>query len=161
MAEFTPAFEFVLPHEGGYAFDADDPGGRTKFGISQRSYPDIDIENLTLEEAAKIYKRDYWEPHPYAQIIDQDVANKVFDFCVNMGSHQANILLQRACCECGMMLTVDGVIGPQTLRTVNSLPKLDLLSALKGQATDFYREIVEKRPSSFKFLHGWLARANA
>jgi lysozyme family protein len=161
MAEFSPALAFVLPHEGGYSFDPSDAGGRTKFGISQRSYPDVDIENLTLEEAAKIYKRDYWDPHPYSKIQSQQVANKVFDLCVNTGSRQAHKILQRACCEAGMILTVDGSIGPVTLRTVNSLPELDLLSAIRGQTKDFYQRLVAEKPSNEKFLKGWLLRANA
>jgi lysozyme family protein len=161
MADFSPALNFLLPHEGGYSFDPHDAGGRTKFGISQRSYPDIDIENLTLEEASKIYKRDYWDPFPYAKIESQEVANKVFDLCVNMGSHQAHKILQRGCCEAGMLLTVDGVLGPVTLRTINSLPERELLSAIKGQATDFYRKLAEDKPTNAKFLHGWLVRANA
>lgn len=38
-----------------------DPGGLTKFGISQRSYPDLDIASITLDQAKALYKRDYWD----------------------------------------------------------------------------------------------------
>ena len=40
--------------------DKDDPGGTTNYGISQRAYPNLDIKNLTLDQAKEIYYRDYW-----------------------------------------------------------------------------------------------------
>lgn len=60
MTALELAFGFTLPHEGGYVNDPKDPGGETKFGISKRSYPSLDIKNLTLEKAKEIYIRDYW-----------------------------------------------------------------------------------------------------
>ena len=59
---FDDAFEALMAHEGGYANDPRDPGGETKYGISKRAYPAVDIRNLTLEAAKAIYKRDYWRP---------------------------------------------------------------------------------------------------
>jgi hypothetical protein len=59
--KFERTMEFVLKWEGGLTNDKDDPGGLTKFGICQRSYPNVDIANLTVEQAKEIYRRDYWE----------------------------------------------------------------------------------------------------
>lgn len=56
----TP-MEFVLKWEGGYSNDPDDPGGETRWGISKRAYPSLDIASLTKEEAIAIYERDYWQ----------------------------------------------------------------------------------------------------
>jgi lysozyme family protein len=58
--EFIKAMKFVLKWEGGYTNDPNDPGGETKYGISKRSYPDLDIKNLTIEEATDIYYQNYW-----------------------------------------------------------------------------------------------------
>lgn len=57
---FDQAVAFVLKWEGGYVFDADDPGGETNFGITKKSYPTLDIKNLTAGQARDIYHRDYW-----------------------------------------------------------------------------------------------------
>jgi hypothetical protein len=57
---FDRAIAFVLEHEGGYVNNPQDPGGETNFGISRRAYPDLDIKNLTKEQAIEIYKKDYW-----------------------------------------------------------------------------------------------------
>ena len=55
MAEFKLAIPRVITNEGGYVNDPDDPGGETKYGISKRSYPALDIKNLTVEQATAIY----------------------------------------------------------------------------------------------------------
>jgi len=57
---FEMAIKFVLKWEGGYSFDKNDPGGETKYGISKKSYPTLDIKNLTLEKAKEIYYQNYW-----------------------------------------------------------------------------------------------------
>lgn len=112
---FNDALKTVLSWEGGYVNDPHDPGGETKYGISKKAYPNIDIKNLTLEEAAEIYKIDYWDkcrcgdlPYP--------IGTLVFDTAVNMGVHTAITLLQSA----GEVVS-DGVIGRQTISAVNGL----------------------------------------
>ncbi|KWT77357.1 glycosyl hydrolase 108 family protein [Candidatus Magnetominusculus xianensis] len=59
-AYYTAAVRFVLDAEGGYVNDPDDPGGETKYGISKRAYPSLDIKSLTIEDAKRLYRRDYW-----------------------------------------------------------------------------------------------------
>ena len=56
---FEDAIEFVLLHEGGYSWDPKDPGGETRFGISKKSYPNLNIKNLTEEKvkSGKIIRR--------------------------------------------------------------------------------------------------------
>lgn len=58
MTDFERSLAFTLKWEGGLTTDS---GGLTKYGISQNSYPDLDIANLTLEQVKEIYKRDYWD----------------------------------------------------------------------------------------------------
>lgn len=60
MKDFNKALKFVLRWEGGYTNDPNDPGGETKYGISKRSYPELDISKLTLKQAKEIYYQNYW-----------------------------------------------------------------------------------------------------
>jgi lysozyme family protein len=90
---FNRCLAFTLRWEGGYSNDPDDPGGETNFGIDKRSHPDLDIPNLTLEQAKQIYKTAYWtvcscgnKPWPFDLI--------VFDTAVNMGNVKAILLYQ-------------------------------------------------------------------
>jgi hypothetical protein len=59
-SSFDKAVRFVLRAEGGLVEHPADPGGLTKYGISKRTYPTLDIANLTEAEAIDIYYRDYW-----------------------------------------------------------------------------------------------------
>jgi lysozyme family protein len=163
VAEFDPAFDFMIHHEGGYVHDPADAGGETKYGISKRSYPNVDVANLTIESAKQIYRRDFWDPQPYGKISAQLVANKIFDMSVNMGFFRSHQIAQAAAhdCRATLQLKCDGVLGPATLAALNSIEPASLLAALRAGATSFYLELVSRRPSNHKFLNGWLARADS
>ena len=69
MNKFQYAVQFLVDPqdgydtEGGYVNDPNDPGGETNYGISKRSYPEVDIKNFSLGDAITIYKRDYWDAY--------------------------------------------------------------------------------------------------
>ena len=84
MTNFDTAFLLVIGVEGGYVNNPEDPGGETKYGISKRAYPDLDIRNLTLAAAKAIYLRDYWTAHHCDQM-EWGKALLVFDCAVNGG----------------------------------------------------------------------------
>ena len=158
---FEHAVSFVLAHEGGYSNDLDDDGGETKFVISKRSYPHIDMDTLTIEQTKSIYKRDFWDPQLYKDIKDVNLATKVFDLAVNMGSSWAHRLVQRALKSTGQDIAEDGVLGPMTLAAINKADLSDLLAALKSEAAGYYRTLAATQPRRAKFLKGWLKRAYA
>lgn len=106
---FEWAVAIVLEREGGYVNDPKDPGGETKYGISRRAYPALDIAALTKEDAKVIYRRDYWDACQ-CDGLPPDVALLVFDCAVNQGVATARILLQEAAA-----VKVDGAVGPVTL----------------------------------------------
>lgn len=90
---FDVAVAKVLEHEGGYVDDPRDPGGETKYGISKRAYPALDIKHITYDDAKAIYKRDYWDALPDLPDRLHDI---VFDCAVNTGVSRAVRLLQGA-----------------------------------------------------------------
>ena len=130
---FEQCVKFVLDHEGGYVNHPDDPGGETNFGISKRAYPDLDIKNLTIEEAKEIYKRDYWDKIPLTHSGDYyslGSAMIMFDTAVNMG-----IEISRKMCD---------ESGCHFCRMYNWRLKQ-------------YNKIARK-PKMLKFLRGWINR---
>lgn len=112
---FDSAFELVIGHEGGYVNHPNDPGGETKFGVSKRAYPNVDIKNLTLDKAKDIYLRDYWNRLSLESLPDE-IRFDLFDAAVNSGVKTAAIFLQRA-----LHVTDDGVIGPATIAAASKL----------------------------------------
>jgi lysozyme family protein len=109
------SFEFAFAKvtsshiEGSFSNDKNDPGGATKFGISQRSYPNVDIKNLTIDQAKAILRADYWDAVCGDELPDP-LSHLVFDAAVNQGVHVAKCLMQEA-----LGVKVDGVIGKVTL----------------------------------------------
>lgn len=124
MTAFDQAFEIVVGHEGGFSDDPNDPGGRTKYGISQRSYPSVDIPNLMLDGAKALYRRDYWD-RCSCDALDPGLALVVFDAAVNNGVGQAIRWLQSA-----VGVTADGVIGPVTRSAIHNANDEETLVAL-------------------------------
>ncbi len=160
MARFEEAIPIILSHEGGYVNDPNDAGGETNFGISKRQYPNVEIKALTREQATEIYRRDYWKPI-YDQIAHQPLATKVLDLGVNCGTKTAHVLLQRALCQCGTPVTVDGNFGLKTLAGVNAIIGPRILGELKRQAILRYENIAQANPSQTRFLAGWIKRATS
>lgn len=156
---FLAAFETLLADEGGLVNDPADPGGLTKYGISQRRYPHEDIANLTKARARHLYYEDFWRPNGYARIRSAAVAKKLFNLAVNMGATQAHVLVQRALRACGTPIEEDGILGRQTFNAIDAADPIMVLAALRAEAGGFYRTLVALRPKQQRFLKGWLRRA--
>jgi lysozyme family protein len=151
MADFDIAIGPVLEHEGGYVNNPSDPGGETKYGISKRQYPDLDIKNLSLEQAKEIYRRNYWQ---FDGIHDQLIGNKLLDMCVNMGVGAAIRLMQTA-----VRVQADGKYGAQTEAAINKEPAIQVLQSLRFQSVTHYLDLIDKNPKLAAFKRGWLMRA--
>lgn len=149
---FTLAQEVGSDPNGGYTNDPDDPGGETKWGISKRAYPNLDIKNLTREAAIAIYRKDYWDA---AQCYrwEWPLSLAYFDTAVNAGAGRAARCLQQAA-----RVPVDGLIGAGTMSAVakQSLTPADTLALtirfIKARK-DFYLGLAKAR-----FISGWLNR---
>ncbi|MGH7906269.1 MAG: glycoside hydrolase family 108 protein [Candidatus Binataceae bacterium] len=156
---FLSGLRRVLANEGGYTDRPDDAGGPTKYGISHRQYPNLDIAGLTIGAAAAIYYRDWWLRYGFVHMPGA-VGIKLFDLAVNIGPSEAVICVQRALRACGSPVAEDGVLGPATTRAANlTRPKM-LTAALRSEAAGHYRLLAARNPSGDRdFVKGWLNRA--
>ena len=130
VSSFDQVIGRVLKHEGGYVNDPQDPGGETKFGISKRAYPNVDIKGLTIDAAKAIYRRDYWDAVG-ADNLPPAIRYMAFDTAVNMGVGAAKKMIAQA---------------------GGDLAKFTQLRR------DRYAAIIRKRPSSAKYAKGWERR---
>lgn len=131
---FDIAFDRLIGHEGGYVNDPTDPGGETKFGISKRTYPHIDIANLTREQAKTIYRRDFWDPlgadaHP-------SIRFQAFDFAVNSGIPTAIRKLQQV-----IGVADDGIFGPRSRAALVAIPVSDVLMRYLAARLEFMTKL--------------------
>jgi type VI secretion system secreted protein VgrG len=179
MSEFAPALAVLLSHEGGYVNDPQDPGGATNFGWSLRFLKnqnlvnadfdgdgvisEHDIKIMTVLEASAMYEKVFWNPLHLDQIQGQRLANMVLNCVVNVGIMRGVMLLQESVNQImpKLRLSVDGSLGPLTLKAVNLRSYNLLLGAYKMLMVAYYQHLVSHVPSDQKYLRGWLARVAA
>ncbi|MBL1278001.1 MAG: hypothetical protein COB30_018140 [Ectothiorhodospiraceae bacterium] len=159
MADFSLAITKTLQHEGGDTFTNDtlDHGGATKYGISQKAYPNIDIRSLTEQQATEIYRHDYWDKVKGNDIHSQIIAETIFDVSVNMGVNAGSKLAQQTL----KINPADGIIGPQSLAVINVANEDLFIAKFALAKIKRYTEIVTADSSQKKYLLGWLNRALA
>lgn len=145
---FARAIAILLEEEGGLADDPHDPGGLTKYGISQRSYPSLDIRALTPEAAAAIYARDFW-PACGADKLPWPLCLFVFDHAVNAGSVAAIKCLQRAA-----HVGADGRLGPLTLGAVQRANQRLLCRQFNVERCRYYMSLAGFE----RYGLGWVGR---
>lgn len=160
MANFEPAANKTLNIEGNYVNDPGDYGGETKFGITKRWYPDVDIANLTVEQAKAIYKRDFWNKLRLDYLQSQSIAEEVFDTSVNLSWFDAAQMLQKSINLLQKnQIVVDGLIGPKTLAVINKYSsEKALLIALNGYQFMAYEEEASNDVKQKRFIKGWLLK---
>lgn len=147
MGDFHRCIILILAEEGGLSHHPSDPGGLTKYGISQRSYPDLNIGALTLDAAEAIYRRDDW------RLIRGDdlpagLDLLLLDCAINQGATTAIRLLQEA-----LGVKQDGIPGPLTLAGApRAMP--DLLGEF--QALRAWRHEIDRNEEVFG--KGWFRR---
>jgi lysozyme family protein len=135
---FEILIPIILKHEGGYVNDPDDLGGETKYGITKRRYPNLDIKNLTKQQAIEIYKRDFYIPMKVGEVKDINLALHYFDMGVNAGAGTAKKMLIQALEE----------------KEKNGANPVKVFKELR---IAYYKRIAELRNNK-KFLAGWLNR---
>lgn len=134
MAKLDIALNLTLKNEGFYGNDASDTGGETLWGIArnkEQNWPGWEIvdslrghddfpsclkENAQLlQMRQEVYDREYWKAIKGDSIINQEVANDLFDKAVNMGVHQAVVLCQRS-----LDMPETGKMDSSTLNILNT-----------------------------------------
>jgi len=128
---FNEAFRRTLKYEGGRT---NDTGGDTKYGISKKSNPDVDIDKLTIAGARKIYKERYWDVINGDKLVARDpvLAQIAFDTAVNQSPAKAK-----------QFVTASGGDPSKYMQ-------------LRGQ---HYENLVQKDPEKYgPYAKGWLKR---
>lgn len=147
----TP-FEWIVRAEGGYVNDPNDRGGETNFGISKRSYPSLDIKNLTIDEAIEIYRVDYWDAYRCSEL-PPAIGLFLFDCLVQHRPKTAIRLLQIA-----VNAYADGIIGPKTIALANSFEAEKVIDQMFLERDKLYHGLVTANSTQARFLNGWINR---
>ncbi len=130
QSNFGNSVNKVLSLEGGYVAKDGLSGAPANFGINQKANPDIDVKNLTVDQAKSIYKTRYWDTIG-ADNLPPKTAEIAFDASVNQGPEYAKQLIQKTGGDPARML---------------------------AQRAQDYQAIVKANPEQAKFLPSWMKR---
>lgn len=150
--QFEEAFARLIAHEGGFVDHPADPGGATRWGVTERvarahGYRGS-MRDFPISEARRIYRALYWDAVKADQL-PAAVRFHVFDAAVNSGVSQAAKWLQRA-----VGVKDDGVIGPATIAAANRFTGSALAARFSGARLQFMADL----PTWATFGRGWARR---
>jgi lysozyme family protein len=125
MADFNTAFAALVGNEGGYVNNPADPGGATRWGITQRVARAAgylgDMRDFPLEQARVIAKHLYWDPL-YLDEFDDRMAFAMLDANYN-GGHVV-LWAQQA-----VGVKADGKLGPTTISALRAADPMRFVMA--------------------------------
>ncbi|MGD9872383.1 MAG: glycoside hydrolase family 108 protein [Thauera sp.] len=152
---FEKAFEKLLGHEGGFVDHPRDPGGATRYGITQRvarahGYQG-EMRELPVAEARRIARIAYWDAVRADEVPDA-VRYDLFDAAYHSGPEQATKWLQRAAGA-----DDDGKLGPKTLLAVRMADPQLLAKRFNGHRLWFLADL----KTWDAFGKGWARRVAA
>ena len=151
-------FAMVLKHEGGFVNHPKDPGGMTNLGVTRTNWElyldhdvtEADMRALTPEMVKPFYKKNYWD-RIRGDELPSGVDYAAYDLAVNSGTSRAAKYLQQIA-----GVTVDGVIGPQSLKAIQKCDAEDVVDEVCNMRMDFLKNL-----GTFEtFGKGWTARVN-
>ncbi len=180
MRDLHQLADEIVAREGGFVNDPNDPGGATNFGVTIHTMrrlgldltgdgqvSEADVRALTHAQAVEIFLEHYHRK-PGIGALPEALQPSVFDMYVNAGAGAVR-LLQRLLVEMGYDLDVDGVIGPQTIRSAEAAARAapDHIADAYGIARrDYYYSLADQRPASRRYARrrnggkgGWILRA--
>jgi lysozyme family protein len=166
MAEIKKLSPIVAKWEAGFVNDSTDKGGATNMGITIGTWRQIgydktgdgiidiqDIRALDEHDFSAVLKI-YWNRWQANRLINQSVANILVDWVFTSGAWGIKIP-QRI-----LGLKEDGIVGPATLKAVNSANQKELFEKIFNVRKKFFIDIVRNNPSQKRFIKGWLNRLN-
>ena len=149
---FDEAFDKLLGHEGDFVDHPADPGGATRWGITERvarvhGYRG-DMRVLPVDVAKKIARIAYWD-EARCDEVPAAVRFDLFDAAYNSGPPQAIKFLQRAA-----RAVDDGQFGPKTKAACEACDPEALAARFNGWRLDFLNDL-KTWPT---FGRGWSQR---
>ena len=151
QSEFDKAWDIIGPIEGGYVDDPDDPGGKTRWGVTEavaraHGYKG-DMKDYPKEEAQRVAKESYWDACRCNEI-HWPVNLYLFDMAYNSGPVQAIKTLQRT-----IGVSDDGIMGPKTMGAIHDMSR-DKEELFLSDRAMFYTILAGFR----KYGRGWFKR---
>jgi lysozyme family protein len=152
LMTFDEAFSLLLGHEGDFSDHPADPGGKTRFGITEEVARRIgyrgNMQELPVDLAKRIYREEYWNPIR-ADELPAPMRYPAFDAAVNSGVRQSVLWMQRAA-----GVAADGALGPRTMTALHMSDHRRIAALMLAQRLRFMASL----PNWPAFSRGWANR---
>lgn len=176
MADFEKAIGNTFHAEGGFQNKANDNANYvhgvligTNRGISALAYyefykrvPSVsDMMKLSVDEAKKIFKGNYWDKIKGDLIKNQSVAEMMFQYIIGSGQSQVSDLKDIANASHGVdeiLVENDLPFTEKECFFINGLDQERYFNALYAWRYHLYDTIVKRNPAKLEFLEGWRNR---
>lgn len=117
---------------------------------------DTRFYQMNSDDWGLIFKRGYWDKVKCDLINSQSIAECLVSWAWGSGAKTAIKQMQRTI---GFDKSQqDGLIGPATLKAINSCDEKELFEKCVKNRESFFRHIAENDSRNKKFLKGWLNR---
>lgn len=156
---YDESFAVLMDIEKGYSNRKDDYGGETKYGITKKSYPSLDIKNLTIEKAKDIYYKDFWLKYHLDKVTSAMVATQLLLIVVNLSPLSSGKVVQNSIIRLGTKIAQDGIIGMNTISMVNQFPEIIISDSIRIELVNFYIGRVTMDVTQKVNFEGWIRRA--
>jgi len=173
MATNYKAFvPFILRWEGGVSNDKADSGGLTNKGITFTTYKALARGVLKKEPTqsnflamterdAELIIKFFWDKATNKNGINsQKIAEAVTSWFWGSGGVGIRNFQRLLNKEFGTSLSIDGVVGNQTVAVINRINEHKLFIKMIEARKQFFIDLADKRPKDKRFLKGWLNRLN-
>ena len=162
--DFNEAINKMLNLEGGKTYEKSDRGGKTNFGITQRTFntwrdsikkPRADVFTIKQEEAKEIYKKNYWDLIKGSQL-PHDVAQAILSMALTDGPQDAIKHTQKI-----LGIPPTGVMGPITMKSIWSAAKQKGTKKLTNYIVDKQIQRYQSDEQAKTYGKGWTNRAES
>lgn len=171
MANFTQFISSITQAEGGYQSDPNDTGNYNSLGelvganhgISAKFYEGITkvipsvstMKSISKNQALTWFKKHFWDKVQADKIKSQAVAEMMADHAINAGVSSAVKIAQQTAVEMGKNISVDSVIGPNTLNAINALNPSQFVQKYADKRIAYYTSLNQSH-----WINGWINRVN-
>lgn len=146
-------YEYAHPHWKGWSKIHET---MDKERIKSKASSMLYYDKALTELVAEFYKKEFWDKMRLDEVDAQVVAEEMFVFGVNAGTKRAVKLAQKV-----VKVSVDGVIGKQTLGALNKAIPAEFSTLYDLEEIEYYEGLVAKNEKFTKYLKGWRNRALA
>jgi len=169
---FKKYLKHILELEGIYSDNKNDRGGKTKFGITEKTAQSYgwkeSIELLPLYIAEKIYYSRYWNKARLSEVAvySPTIALEIFESGVNCGIKRSCKWFQKALNALRTIddLEEDGIIGKKTLKALSYrrhyLDHITIIKIMNAYQAMHYVLLCKNDPSQKEFIRGWFKRVD-